>query len=1069
MILAVLPVLSNGQNPGFKTRHKIPAGSTKPDLNFRHSGTIQLKSASPFRYSTGEVLSFPGFKGTDRPRVIRRGNSPIYIERKSTPLKSATVSTSEERFFSFLEECKEITRVNDPRKSFKVSGIHTDNLGITHIKAMQHYKGIEIYGSESILHIDTQKERFTGSFCIMQQDIPVTPRTNIAMALQKTKDDLKRVTVYRELTPKEKKFLQYESPEYSLVIFNKGEMEYTLTWVVTIRPNFIEEWKYFIDASSGEILRKFNNTNNDGPMTGTGYDLNNVIRTFDVYLDQGTYYMYNSSEDMYNPDTEEGVILTLNANNTSATDLNYSYITSADNTWNNPTAISAHYHASLTYNYFNTTFGRNSINGQGGNIISFVNVSEDDGSQMENAFWNGQAIFLGNGGDNFKPFAGALDVIAHELGHGVVSNSANLEYYGQSGAMNESYADIFGSMVDREDWKVGEDVTKTSFSPSGALRDMENPHNGGDNTKPYWQPAHMSEIYLGTQDNGGVHRNSGIGNHAYYLYATAITKNKAENVFYRALTEYLTTTSQFTDWRIAVIQSAMDLFGASSQEAVKAAEAFDAVGIRDESPVDDTEDVETNPGLDYLLSYDTSDSDPATLYTSSVTATNFVALSTTEMKGKVSVTDDGTAGVFVAPDDKIKIITLNASNPEEDYLSDEAFFDNVAVSKDGQRLAAISIEEDATIYVYDFNSETWQAFTLYNPTTSDDNYDAGGVLYADAIEFDITGEYLIYDAINILNSNSVEDIYYWDIGFIRVWDNSTNDFGDGSILKLFSSLPENVSVGNPVFSKNSPFIIAFDYFYNDGVDKEYGIFGANLETGDLELITSNLTLGYPSYSKTDTKIAFSAISTEENEIVATIDLAGDKITPAGEANALINYAKWPVYYATGNRTLGLAPVANFTADYKTGSAPLHVRFVDQSSNGPTSWLWTFQGGTPSTSALQNPEIAYNAVGTYKVTLKATNSIGDNTISKEAYIVVSDATGINDDKTKPALFYPNPVKNILNITCDREFSARIYNLQGDLLLTSKNKTRLDLSVMKSGIYILEIETGNIVFRNKLVKE
>ncbi|MCK7533329.1 MAG: hypothetical protein MZV63_21005 [Marinilabiliales bacterium] len=82
---------------------------------------------------------------------------------------------------------------------------------------------------------------------------------------------------------------------------------------------------------------------------------------------------------------------------------------------------------------------------------------------------------------------------------------------------------------------------------------------------------------------------------------------------------------------------------------------------------------------------------------------------------------------------------------------------------------------------------------------------------ADVIEFDITGQYLIYDSYNELTSTTGEDIGYWDIGIINVWDNNRGDWGDGTISKLYGSLPEDISIGNPVFSKNSPWIIAFDY------------------------------------------------------------------------------------------------------------------------------------------------------------------------------------------------------------------------------------------------------------------
>ncbi len=1070
-LACIAPVfLMYGQKQYFKNIQKNPAGTLKHNLNIRPAVNNQLKSTSAFRYTPKAVMMLPGFSASDQPTVIRRGNSPIFIEKEITPLKSARIITPEDQFYGFMEESKSLTGIDNPRESFKIADIHKDNLGITHIKSIQQYKGIDIYGSESTLHLDSQKERFTGSLCPISYDISISPKTAIARALDKTNADLQKVTLYRELSPKQKEFLHYESPEYALVIYKKDNQEYALTWEISVRPNFIELWKYFVDASTGEIIHKFNNTQSDGPMTATGYDLNDVLRTFDVFLDQGTYYLYNSSEAMYNSATEEGVIVTLDANNTSTVDLDYKYVTSPNNSWTQKSAISAHYNAARTYEYFLNTFGRNSINGQGGNIISLVNVTEEDGSSMENAFWNGQAAFYGNGGDDFKSMAGALDVTAHELGHGVVSNTANLEYYGQSGAINESYADIFGSMVDRDDWLIGEDITKTTFSPSGAVRDMANPHNQGDKTKAYWQPAHVTEMYLGTADNAGVHINSGIGNHAYYLYATAVTKAKAEQVFHRALTEYLTKTSLFIDWRIAVIQSAKDLYGATSQEAVKAADAFTAVGIQEEPVVEDTPEYEPNQGQDYLLSYDTSTSDPVTLYRSSVAGSGFVGLSNTQMKRRPSATDDGSAAVFVAPDSKIKVMSLDPEGPPEEYLSDEAFFDNVAVSKDGQRIAAISIEADASIYVYDFVSELWQTFTLYNPTTSHDGSDAGGVLYADAIEFDITGEYLIYDAYNAISSTTQDDIYYWDIGFIKVWDNASGDFADGTISKLFTSLPENVSVGNPVFSKNSPFIIAFDYIYDDGAEQAYAVYGADLETGDLGLIYENNTVGYPSYSVDDDKVAFTTLyDTDSHEIVAAIGVDASKINPSGNATALIDNARWPVYYATGDRTLGLAPVADFTVDYKTGSAPLAVKFIDQSSNTPTSWQWTFQGGTPASSNVQNPVVTYNTAGTYRVVLKATNGIGNNTITKEGYIVVTGATDLNDPENRLVMFYPNPVDDILHIGYDKDFTVKIYNLQGDFLLSGENQKLMDLSTLKSGIYILQFETEEGIYRHKVVKQ
>ncbi len=1032
------------------------------------NGSSPLKSAISSRYRS---MIFPApnvQKKSKQAEVIFRETGPVFIEKKTSPLKSASDEGPQERFYSFMEASADLTGIAQPRKLFTIHGVETDRLGITHVKVSQKWKDIEIYGSESVFHFDEEKERFTGRISVMKNAPATDPVLYESDALQVCLNDLQRLTVCRELSPKEMEFLHYKSPSCSLVIFDKGNNNYVLAWTITIRPNFLEQWRYFIDAVSGEILRKFNNTNSDGPVSGSGYDLNNVSRSFDAYLEQGTYYLAK-----VNDAGNDFSVLTLDAANTSTVNLDYRFVTSPTSTFSQKAAISAHYNAIATLNYLNATFGRVSIDSSGGTIFSLVNVAEDDGSSMENAFWNGYAVFYGNGGSIFKPLAGGLDVSAHELGHGVVSKTANLEYYGQSGAINETYADIFGSMVDRNDWLIGEDVIRnTSMFPSGALRNMASPHNGGTPADDFWQPEHLSEIYLGQEDNAGVHINSGIGNRAYYLFATATSREKAEQVFYRALNHYLTKTSQFVDLRIAVIQSARDIFGSSSQEVIKAAEVFNTVGIREEIPVETNPDYQANPGQPYLLTYDVDISDPATLYRSGVSGDNFIEISRTAMKRKVSVTDDGVAGVFVTLDGRIKVFSPNPAEPFEDYLSIPVNkrFDNIAVSKDGRRLAAISTEIDTSIYLYDFTRDQWYKFLLYNPTTSHYGGTAGGVLYADAIEFDITGEYLMYDACNVLSSSTNNDIYYFDIGFIKVWDNATNQVGNGSIFKLFNTLPENVSIGNPVFARNSTNIIAFDYLYDDGIYHEYGIYGANLETGELGFIFENDTLGFPTFSIDDNTLAFTTLyGNDRHEIVATIPLSEDKITPSGNAAGLVNYATWPVYYATGERILTRAPVANFTSDLCTGKAPVRVKFIDLSANSPTSWQWTFPGGSPSSSAQQHPEVTYAIPGTYLVTLKASNQTGSNTMTKDAYIVVTAATRV-ESQTDPGFnVFPNPVRDLLTIPCESSFSYGIYDMQGHLMMDGQNRTLIDVSTFAPGIYFLKIEKQDGIVILKLIKE
>lgn len=1055
------------QGNSFKSLNKKQSGTTKINLSFHQ---VTNKNSTKSANIGNGLFSSTSFRSLDINNItsvknlIRESGTPIFFEKEKSKLKSATAST-EEYFYAFFNETKSITKLKNPRAELSILSTSTDNVGITHIKTQQLYKGVEVYGAESYLHIGRQKDVFTGEI-INLDSVDITPQLTKDAAISIVESDIKSKTVLKKLSDSEQAILSYSSPETSLVIY-----ENILVYEISIRPNFIEEWKYFVNAKNGTIVECYNNTKSDGPTTATGTDLNGMSRTINTYLQKGVYRLLNASESMFNASTKEGYIETFDADNTSSGDLRYKSITSSNNTWNSPASVSAHYNSAITYRYLQNTFNRNSINGKVGNIYSFVNVANADGSSMQNAYWNGQAVFYGNGGTLFKPLAGALDIAAHEIGHGVVSNSANLEYKGQSGALNETYADIFGAMVDRDDWFIGEDISKITYFPSGALRDMSNPHNMGNSKNDnYWQPKHISEMLITSDedDHGGVHTNSGIGNYVYYLFATAVTKEKAEQVIYKALINYLTRTSNFIDFRIAVIQSAKDLYGDNSNEVLEAKKAFDEVGIYEEEQIDYAQNYPTNPGQDYLLTYNTDSQYSNTLYRTSTSGTNFKALSSSTMKGKVSVTDDGSVAYFVSGDDKIHgIQTDTVTYPIETIIFNEAFWDNVAISKDGNRLAAISTEIDTAIYVYDFISEHWCKFRLYNPTTGQSQPKSGGVLFSDAIEFDHTGEYLIYDAYNVLSSETKDDdIFYWDIGIIKVWDNIKMDFGDGTISKLYGSLPEDISIGNPTFSKNSPFIIAFDYLDNS-ID-DYAIFGANLLTGDVDIIFSNSIIGYPSFSKNDDKICFSTLNLNDNEVAAVINLAANKISGLNQAEILVDDAQWSVFYTVGSRSLEFAPVTNFTADIKTGNTPLTVQFSDLSINKPTSWNWTFQGGNPSSSTLQNPLVQYNLAGTYQVSLTSQNHAGSNTSTKSSYISVSSSTGIGETVSELVSWYPNPVNHSIFIRCTKDFRIQISSMSGNLLIDVQNQKVIDLTTLKSGIYILQIEIQGRVITEKLIK-
>lgn len=1055
LILRYTPLFSQNYQGDTTPVHILIPDTEYPVIDGRKSGP------SVSGYAVNPNMQLPSPADTISGKTV-------FIERKRNELKSEKSVSAENYFYRFLENTSAKTGIINQSNNFRITDVHSDDLGITHIRSVQLHNGIEVYGSESVYHIDAEKERFTGSFHNLSEGLETQPRVSKEDAIELVVNDLKKENRYRELTEEEAGFLDYAGPDASLTYY-RGEIntDYRLTWEILIRPNFIEEWKYFIDAIHGTVLLKYNNTKSDGSFIGTGFDLNNILRTFNVYQTSGIYYLYDVSQKMFNPSKNEGIIITLDGNGTTPFNLDYSYITSADNTWSHKAAISAHCNATKTYHYFDTTFGRNSINDKGGNIVSIVNVTADDGTPLENAFWNGQVVFYGNGGTQFKPVAGALDITAHELSHGVISSTANLEYYGQPGAINEAFADIFACMVDRDDWTIGEDITLENYSPSGVIRDLSNPHNKGTRSDRYWQPTHTSEMYLGTEDNAGIHLNSGIINHAFYIFATRVGKSKAERVFYRALTEYLTKSADFIALRIAVVQSVRDLYGDSSNELYEAAWAFESVGIYEEEFVSKTPEYEANPGEQMLLTYDTNPGDPVSLYMSSPRGTNYRPITRTLMNGKISVTDDGSTAVFVSSERRIRMINTGSSDVNEVIISGMNYYDQVAISKDGKRIAATKGFFDGSIYFIDLVSGEGRQFILYNPTTNP-NMVVAGVLKAYSLEFDITGEYVIYDAYNVINSSSAKDIYYRDIGIIKVWDNKTQSFGDGTISKLYSSLPANVNIANPVFAKNSPHIIAFDYFYDDGIIENYSIYIANVETGKTSQIAVNDRLGYPSFSTNDDRIAFSSINSSDMQVVKSVKLAADKMTPVGEAGVLVPHAKWPVYFTRGIRSLGLAPVSDFTADYKYGNYPVTSRFIDRSANSPVAWHWIFENGNPPESFEQYPVTTFETPGFYTVTLITSNEFGSDTLTRERYIHAINPTAIDEPEQTKALIYPNPAMGDLHISVTGEFSVRIFNMQGETVHSSRNKDLIDLTHMPPGIYFVELRTGSSTLKQKIVK-
>jgi Zn-dependent metalloprotease len=252
-------------------------------------------------------------------------------------------------------------------------------------------------------------------------------------------------------------------------------------------------------------------------------------------------------------------------------------------------ANEAYNYAGTTYDFYKRIYGRNSVDDRGKVLDSTVHYGVD----FDNAFWNGSQMVYGDGdGKIFQRFTKCLDVIGHELTHGVTQYEAGLNYNGQPGALNESFSDVFGILIkqwklkqsaSKADWIIGEGLFTKQIQGVG-LRSMKAPGTAYDDPQlgkdP--QPAHMRNYYKGSADHGGVHINSGIPNHAFYLTAVEIGGNaweKAGKIWYVALRDRIRPTTNFKQAAQLLVAVAGELYGKDSAPQKAVTKAWKAVGV----------------------------------------------------------------------------------------------------------------------------------------------------------------------------------------------------------------------------------------------------------------------------------------------------------------------------------------------------------------------------------------------------------------------------------------------------------------------------------------------------------
>jgi thermolysin len=517
--------------------------------------------------------------------------SLAFVFALTTPHRDA--SASADKAADKLARAKEIAHgviaaradkhgIRDAKRELKATRVFADDQEKTHTRFQQMHKGVPVFGSEAIVHLNPDDSVFAVTDDLLDAvQADTDPYRTPDEAVRTAISDLGCEDCLTAPPAADLQILRHEGNDYltyRVQLWREDGTEHTSMPV------------YFVDAKTGNVVWEYNNL-----QTASGSSLYSGTVTINTYFKSPSYYMEDISRK----------IGTFDMRNTTSSVYRF---TDADNIWNSTTqraGVDAHYGAAKTYDYFLNVHGRRGIDGAGGpalytsadGVTGLISSKVHYGSGYNNAFWNGNSMTYGDGnGSSFSPLV-TLDICGHEMTHGITERTARLTYSGESGALNESMSDVFGAMVERSaqgqtsnTWKIGEQCYTPGVS-GDALRYMDNPHsasNSGFTADD--DPDHYAERYTGTGDSGGVHINSGIGNKAFYLVAvggthhrggsvTGIGADAAARIWYRALTTYMTSSTNFKGARTATLNAAAAIYGSGSTNYNAVAQAWTVCGV----------------------------------------------------------------------------------------------------------------------------------------------------------------------------------------------------------------------------------------------------------------------------------------------------------------------------------------------------------------------------------------------------------------------------------------------------------------------------------------------------------
>jgi bacillolysin len=1100
----------------------------------------------------------------------------------------------------YTKTFKEQLNLKDNSKFSRVK-LESDKSGYSHEKFQLYHQGIKVeYGTYSLHSKNGKLTSMSGEYYDIK-DKETTPTISREVALQKA---IRQIGASKYLweNPENASKIGYKKPEGELVFLPsmKDQGEKTNTQDVTLAYKFdiyatspVSRGDLYIDAKTGAVLYynatiKHLDKYSHGNSTKTADVKTKAAKALFTSANAATRYSgtqsiqssLSGSSYILSDATRGNGVQTYNMK--QGTNYNSAVtFTDADNNWTaaefdnankDNGALDAHWGAEKTYDYWSTVHGRNSYDNAGAAIKSYVHYDKD----YDNAYWNGSVMTYGDGSGTYFDVLTSIDVAAHEIGHAVCEKTANLAYQKESGAMNEAFSDIWGACVEyyaaptKSTWLIGEDIERRVGH--AALRSMSNPKaEGQPDTYGGTNWVSMTCIPNQLNDNCGVHTNSGVLNHWFYILSvgksgtndigssynvTGITIDKAAKIAYRLESIYLSANSTYANARTYGIQSATDLYGAGSAEVIATTNAFYAVGVgaahvgssdtaapstptslaasgttsssTDLSWTASTDNVAVTGynvynGLNLVAtatttSYTVTGLDSSTAYTFTVkakdaagnlsAASNAVNVTT----GTATATYCASKGNSVADEyiGKVQLGTINNTSTGGNGYSN---FTSISTNLTKGSASTITVTPTWTGTTYSEGYAVWIDFN-----GDGDFDDAGELVWSKAASktTPVSGSFTIPTSTNTGSTRMRVSMKYNGIptsceafSYGEVEDYSVNIIA-GTPDTTAPNVPTNLAAsGTTTTTTNLSWTASTDNVAVTGYDVYQGSALKSTVTGTSYAV-SGLTANTAYTFSVKAKDAAGNISSASNVLnVTTLSNTLSYCTTKGNSvkDEYIDYVSIGGISNTTGANGGYGNFTNLAGNLPYGSNTILFSagftgsayteywkvWIDYNQNGTFETSEEMVSGSSSSSATltstftvptsalagstrMRVSMKYNAAPTacetfsygevedYTVTIGAQGIAGLTTA--KIGTVLSDENSIND-----LSMFPNPTDSFLNVRMadSRKGTYRVINFLGQQVGAGQlSESAINVSALRTGVYILEVNDGQKITAKKFIK-